>query len=109
MNYDRNLLEERRKNCENTNTDVLVWSNERVIRWVANIGLKVSRTVVEYVLISVFLFFIFFQEYSNNLLESGVHGALVALDESFEASNMAFSLQIPTQNTQVKQLQKASV
>lgn len=42
LNYDRNLLEERRKNCENTNTDVLVWSNERVIKWVASIGLKVS-------------------------------------------------------------------
>lgn len=42
LNYDRNLLEERRKNCENTNSDVLVWSNERVIRWVASIGLKVS-------------------------------------------------------------------
>lgn len=43
LNYDRNLLEDRRKNCENTNSDVLVWSNERVIRWVASIGLKVSR------------------------------------------------------------------
>lgn len=42
LNYDRNLLEDRRKNCENTNNDVLVWSNERVIRWVASIGLKVS-------------------------------------------------------------------
>lgn len=41
LNYDRNALEERRKNCENTLLDVLVWSNERLIRWVAAIGLKV--------------------------------------------------------------------
>ncbi|KAL1506435.1 hypothetical protein ABEB36_005806 [Hypothenemus hampei] len=82
LNYDRNLLEERRKNCENTNSDVLVWSNDRLIRWVASIGLK---------------------EYGNNLLESGVHGALVALDDSFDANSMALALQIPTQNTQVRQ------
>lgn len=42
-----------------------------------------------------------FQEYGNNLLESGVHGALIALDESFDANSMALTLQIPTQNTQV--------
>jgi hypothetical protein len=47
------------------------------------------------------LLFPFLQEYANNLLESGVHGALIALDESFDASAMALALQIPTQNTQV--------
>lgn len=41
------------------------------------------------------------QEYGNNLLESGVHGALIALDESFDANAMALALQIPTQNIQV--------
>lgn len=35
------------------------------------------------------------------MLESGVHGALIALDESFDANAMALALQIPTQNTQV--------
>lgn len=43
----------------------------------------------------------FLQEYGNNLLESGVHGALIALDESFDANAMALALQIPTQNIQV--------
>lgn len=61
-------------------TDVLVWSNERMIHWVLSIGLK---------------------EYANNLLESGVHGALVALDETFDYNALALLLQIPTQNTQV--------
>ena len=60
--------------------DVLVWTNERIIKWVQGIGLK---------------------EYSNNLIESGVHGALVALDESFDHNSMALALQIPNQNTQV--------
>ena len=36
-----------------------------------------------------------------NLQESGVHGALIAFDESFDYNTLALSLQIPTQNTQV--------
>lgn len=60
--------------------DVLVWTNEQVIHWVLSIGLR---------------------EYSSNLLESGVHGALVALDETFDYSSLALILQIPMQNTQV--------
>ncbi|XP_018377368.1 PREDICTED: liprin-alpha-1 isoform X13 [Trachymyrmex cornetzi] len=83
LNYDRQQLEERRRIAEGANIDVLVWSNDRVIRWVQSIGLK---------------------EYGNNLLESGVHGALVALDESFDANSFALTLQIPTQNTQARQL-----
>lgn len=62
-------------------TDVLVWSNDRVIRWILSIGLK---------------------EYANNLVESGVHGALLALDETFDFNALALLLQIPTQNTQVR-------
>jgi SAM domain (Sterile alpha motif) len=60
--------------------DVLVWSNERVIRWVQSIGLK---------------------EFASNLIESGVHGALIALDESFDHHSMALALQIPSSNSQV--------
>lgn len=61
-------------------SDVLVWTNEQVIHWIISIGLR---------------------EYSSNLLESGVHGALVALDETFDYSSLALILQIPMQNTQV--------
>lgn len=60
--------------------DVLVWSNERAIRWIQSIGLR---------------------DYANILLESGVHGALVALDDNFDYSSLALLLQIPNQNTQV--------
>ncbi|XP_034243589.1 liprin-alpha-1 isoform X2 [Thrips palmi] len=83
LNYDRQALEDRRKACENEVRDVIVWSNERVIRWVSSIGLK---------------------EYANNLLESGVHGALISLDESFDCNSLALALQIPTQNTQMRQM-----
>ncbi|XP_015434201.1 PREDICTED: liprin-alpha-1 isoform X4 [Dufourea novaeangliae] len=83
LNYDRQQLEDRRRMAEGANVDVLVWSNDRVIRWVQSIGLK---------------------EYGNNLLESGVHGALIALDDGFEANSFALALQIPTQNTQARQL-----
>jgi len=68
--------------CVLSCVDVLVWSNERVIQWVQSIGLK---------------------EFANNLIESGVHGALIALDESFDNNSLAMALQIPTANIQVSQ------
>ncbi|XP_062431841.1 liprin-alpha-1 isoform X5 [Rhea pennata] len=81
LNYDRKELERKREESQNEVKDVLVWSNDRMIRWVLSIGLK---------------------EYANNLLESGVHGALVALDETFDYNALALLLQIPTQNTQAR-------
>ncbi|XP_013419473.1 liprin-alpha-1-like isoform X2 [Lingula anatina] len=83
LNYDRKELERRREESATENKDVLVWSNERVIRWVQSIGLK---------------------EHANNLLESGVHGSLIALDESFDHNSIALALQIPTQITQARQI-----
>lgn len=80
VNYDKDVLEERRRNSENDNIDVIVWTNERVIKWCDSIGLK---------------------DYSYNLIESGVHGSVIALDEAFDSSQMALALQIPTQNLQV--------
>ncbi|KAM9764892.1 liprin-alpha-1 isoform 3-T3 [Menidia menidia] len=81
LNYDRTELERRREEGQLELKDVLLWSNERVISWVQAIGLK---------------------EYSSNLYESGVHGALMALDESFDHNALALLLQIPTQNTQAR-------
>uniref|UniRef100_A0A3B3ZCW3 SAM domain-containing protein n=1 Tax=Periophthalmus magnuspinnatus TaxID=409849 RepID=A0A3B3ZCW3_9GOBI len=83
LNYDRKELERRREHSQHDLRDVLVWSNERVIRWVQSIGLR---------------------DYANILLESGVHGALVALDDNFDYSSLALLLQIPTQNTQARQI-----
>lgn len=45
LNYDRQQLEERRRVAESANIDVLVWSNDRVIRWVQSIGLKVGQVL----------------------------------------------------------------
>ncbi|XP_072320859.1 liprin-alpha-1-like isoform X1 [Eucyclogobius newberryi] len=81
LNYDRMELERRREECQFDMKDVLVWSNERLISWVQAIGLK---------------------EYSGNLYESGIHGALMALDETFDHNALALLLQIPTQNTQAR-------
>lgn len=58
----------------------MVWSNERVMCWAQTLGLK---------------------EYADNLRESGVHGALLALDDTFDYTDLALLLQIPNQNTQV--------
>ncbi|XP_076472143.1 liprin-alpha-1-like isoform X2 [Babylonia areolata] len=81
INYDRKELERRREESANEVKDVLVWSNERVMKWVQSVSLR---------------------EYANNLIESGVHGALIALDDSFDHNSLALALQIPTQNTQAR-------
>lgn len=43
-------------------------------------------------------------QYAENLRESGVHGAVIALDETFDANTLALTLQIPTNDTQVRQM-----
>ncbi|KAJ8251060.1 hypothetical protein GJAV_G00216810 [Gymnothorax javanicus] len=83
LNYDRKELERRRDESQHQNKDVMVWSNERVMCWVQTVGLK---------------------EYADNLAESGVHGALLALDDTFDYTDLALLLQIPNQNTQARQL-----
>ncbi|XP_038637004.1 liprin-alpha-2 isoform X5 [Scyliorhinus canicula] len=83
LNYDRKDLEKRRELSQHEIKDAIVWSNDRVIRWILSIGLR---------------------DYANNLMESGVHGALLALDENFDYSSLALILQIPTQNTQARQV-----
>ena len=62
-----------------------MWTNEHVIQWLQSIGLK---------------------EFANNLIESGVHGALLALDNTFDNNSLAMMLQIPTTNVQVNYNQK---
>ena len=42
LNFDRDQLEDRRRACEDGLNDVLVWSNERVMKWAESYGLKVS-------------------------------------------------------------------
>ncbi|XP_067941285.1 liprin-alpha-1-like [Watersipora subatra] len=82
INYDKHELRRRREASLQDTKDVLVWSNDRLIKWVRSIGLK---------------------DYADNLVESGVHGALIALDESFGSAAMALALQLPSSNSQAKQ------
>ncbi len=74
LNYDKNELLRRQIECENKNFDLLVWSNERVIKWVQSIGLK---------------------DYANNLDGSGIHGGVLMFDESYDWTAMALALEIP--------------
>ncbi|CAL7933155.1 unnamed protein product [Xylocopa violacea] len=74
LNYDRQALAIRRHQCEQVDTDPLVWTNQRFIRWAKNIDLT---------------------EYAENLKDSGVHGALVVLEPSFTGDTMATALGIP--------------
>ncbi|XP_041377484.1 kazrin-like isoform X2 [Gigantopelta aegis] len=74
LNFDKEVLSERRSHCEESDSDPLVWTNQRIIKWVQSIELG---------------------EYSQNLKESGVHGALMVLEASFTADTLATALGIP--------------
>ena len=100
LNFDRDNLEDRRRGCDEGLLDVLVWSNDRVMKWADSVGLKVIMIYIFKVL-KFFIKWQFLQDYSNNLKESGVHGAVIALDDNFDANNFALALQIPTQHAQV--------
>ena len=79
VNYDKKEIERRREQSITENHDVVMWTNDRVIQWLSSIsGLK---------------------DYANNLTETGVHGGLIALDETFDANALALALQIPSQQT----------
>jgi len=83
LNYNKKKLEEMRDRSAEEIRDVVVWSNQRVIRWVQKIGLR---------------------EYAHKLTGSGIHGAFIALDDSFDAQSMGLYMQIPTQDSQARQV-----
>ncbi|XP_076315216.1 kazrin-like isoform X2 [Tachypleus tridentatus] len=74
VKFDLQLLLQRRAHCEHMDVDPLVWTNQRFIKWTKSIDLV---------------------EYAENLVDSGVHGALVVLEPSFTADTMATALGIP--------------
>ncbi|MPC23155.1 Kazrin [Portunus trituberculatus] len=74
VRFDRQVLAERRRQCELVDTDPVVWTNLRWVRWARSIDLA---------------------EYADNLKDSGVHGALVVLEPSFTADTMSTALGIP--------------
>jgi hypothetical protein len=83
VNYDKKELDRRREESSNENQDVILWTNERIMQWLTTInGLK---------------------EYANHLTETGIHGGLIALDETFDCNALALALQIPSQQITVKE------
>ncbi|XP_074538089.1 kazrin-A isoform X1 [Halichoeres trimaculatus] len=81
LNFDKEALQARRVQCEHQNVDPLVWTSHRVVKWVKDIDLK---------------------EFAENLLNSGVHGAVMVLDPTFNTDTMATALGIPSNKHMVR-------
>uniref|UniRef100_A0A3B1IEB5 Kazrin, periplakin interacting protein b n=1 Tax=Astyanax mexicanus TaxID=7994 RepID=A0A3B1IEB5_ASTMX len=74
LGFDKEVLESRRGQAELQDVDPVVWTNQRVIKWIREIDLK---------------------EFAESLQNSGVHGAVMVLDPSFSAESLAKALEIP--------------
>uniref|UniRef100_A0A8C2X160 SAM domain-containing protein n=1 Tax=Cyclopterus lumpus TaxID=8103 RepID=A0A8C2X160_CYCLU len=74
-------LQARRIQCEHQNVDPLVWTSHRVMKWIKDIDLK---------------------EFAESLLSSGVHGAVMVLDPTFNTDAMATALGIPSNKHMVR-------
>ncbi|KAI1892540.1 hypothetical protein AGOR_G00134640 [Albula goreensis] len=81
LSFDKEALQARRSQCEHQNLDPLVWTNHRVIKWVRDIDLK---------------------EFADSLQNSGVHGAVMVLDPSFNTDAMATALGIPSNKHMIR-------
>ena len=62
--------------------DLIMWSNLHVQMWLAAVG---------------------FPEWATHVADSGVHGALLALDHTFSATQLALIMQIPRSQTGVRE------
>ncbi|XP_017323821.1 kazrin-A isoform X2 [Ictalurus punctatus] len=82
LNFNKELLQARREDCENQNSDLLVWTCQRIIKWLRDIDLK---------------------EFSGSLQNSGIHGAVMVLDPSFNTDSMATALGISASKHMVRQ------
>ena len=68
LNYDRDALADRRRAVEEENRDVIIWGNDRVIRWAISIGLKVCKMFMIFFLFIWYNGFIAGRTYSNNFI-----------------------------------------
>ncbi|XP_076845812.1 kazrin-A isoform X2 [Brachyhypopomus gauderio] len=82
LNFSKEVLQMRRVECESHNTDPVVWSCQRIMKWLRDIDLK---------------------EFADTLQNSGVHGAVMVLDPSFNTDTMATALGIPGNKHMVRQ------
>ncbi|EDV29378.1 uncharacterized protein TRIADDRAFT_51625 [Trichoplax adhaerens] len=77
--YDWRKLVKKHKENQHTDQELLIWSNARVIKWVCDIGLE---------------------KYAYNLLQTGINGAVLALDSKFTTAVFAQKLKIPNHGLQ---------
>uniref|UniRef100_A0A3Q1CNY6 SAM domain-containing protein n=1 Tax=Amphiprion ocellaris TaxID=80972 RepID=A0A3Q1CNY6_AMPOC len=75
VSFDKEALQARRTKCEHQNWDPIVWTCHRVMKWIRDIDLK---------------------EFAENLQGKGIHGAVIAMDQSFDTDAMAKALGIPS-------------
>ncbi|KAK7915917.1 hypothetical protein WMY93_011678 [Mugilogobius chulae] len=75
LGFDKEALQARRSKCEQLSRDPIVWTCQRVMKWVRDIDLK---------------------EFAENLQGKGIHGAVLVLDPSFDPEAMSKALCIPT-------------
>uniref|UniRef100_A0A3B5A5W1 Kazrin, periplakin interacting protein b n=1 Tax=Stegastes partitus TaxID=144197 RepID=A0A3B5A5W1_9TELE len=75
LGFDKEALQARRTKCEHQNWDPIVWTCHRVMKWIRDIDLK---------------------EFADNLQGKGIHGAVIAMDQSFDTDAMAKALGIPS-------------
>ncbi|EUB59375.1 Liprin-alpha-2 [Echinococcus granulosus] len=84
FNYDLDAIEERRLACLNKdNADLIVWTNDRVTSWLSSLG--ITNT-------------------SISLDQSGLHGAVIALDADMNTPTLAMMLQVPDSNIEAREL-----
>ncbi|CAL1545908.1 unnamed protein product [Lymnaea stagnalis] len=81
IDFNKEKLYHRRNQCEDKDVDLIVWTNERLMKWTRTIDLG---------------------EYSETLVESGVHGALMVLEPSFNADTLASILGIPPSKSYIR-------
>uniref|UniRef100_A0A1I8HPQ8 SAM domain-containing protein n=1 Tax=Macrostomum lignano TaxID=282301 RepID=A0A1I8HPQ8_9PLAT len=69
LGFDRQTLEARREACAKVDSDLLVWSNDRLQQWLRGLGLLRDDA-----------------EANRSFRESGYHGALLVLESASRAS-----------------------
>uniref|UniRef100_A0A5K3EIT5 Liprin-alpha n=1 Tax=Mesocestoides corti TaxID=53468 RepID=A0A5K3EIT5_MESCO len=83
FNYDLEAIEERRVACQSRDSDMIVWTNDRVTTWLVSSGI-ISPNI--------------------SLEQSGLHGAVIALDADMDTPSLATMLQIPNSNVKAREL-----
>nr|VZH93650.1 unnamed protein product [Spirometra erinaceieuropaei] len=83
FNYDMAAIEQRRALCQTQDTDLIVWTNERVTTWLASLNMIGPNSTLD---------------------QSGLHGAVAALDTEFDVPTLATMIQLPNSNTHAREV-----